>query len=96
MKQIVVTVEAWTYSCDSCGHAWDCICEAWHSDDGHGREAVCWHLGGMVGMPPWVTPACPSCLNFRVKVVTSRVIPGTAVPDQRPMAEDQLVPVSGG
>jgi hypothetical protein len=83
MRQLVIIVEAWSYHCDSCSHAWESICVARHTDDGHCREAVSWQIDGVVGMPPWVTPACPSCFNLRVRLVTARILPGEQVPGQR-------------
>ena len=74
MRQLVITVEAWSYHCDSCDHSWESICVGRHTDDGHCREAVSWQIDGVNGMPPWVTPVCPSCSNLRVRLVTTRVL----------------------
>ncbi|GAA3211411.1 hypothetical protein [Actinocorallia longicatena] len=83
MTTIVVRVEAWSYACRTCAHSWESVCEARHSEGGHGRDAVSWWTDGMAAMPPWVAPACPSCSTFGVTAVTSKMISDQLVPEQR-------------
>ncbi len=65
--------QTWPFTCLTCQHAWEDRYEAWHADDGHGRQAVTWRHEGAASMPPWIDPLCPACSSPRVKALP----PGT-------------------
>jgi hypothetical protein len=67
MRERHIVTEAWPFQCLSCGRGWETVYEAWHTDDGHGGDAVTWRSAGVASMPPWIEPACPSCRSLRVK-----------------------------
>ncbi|MGH3322374.1 MAG: hypothetical protein ACRDN9_19815 [Streptosporangiaceae bacterium] len=90
MRDVLVTVETWTFDCATCSRIWSQDYEVWHTYDHNGGEVVVWHRGGFACLPPWSGIACPHCDGLRVKIRPNRTsphevrrIPGDTVDEAR-------------